>query len=69
MQHIWACTCGAQTPCSESDVRTGSVWHCENCDKSFGCVRPRGDGKAWVTIDPAEVKFFGLFEGNDDAEA
>lgn len=62
IQHIWACTCGAQTPCEDKDIRTGAVWECPGCEKVFGRVRSQNGVSAWVTISPREVKFYRLLE-------
>lgn len=60
IQNIWACTCGAETPCETEDLKGGSVWRCPRCETIFGCVYPRGGGKVWVTIDPSEADFYDL---------
>jgi hypothetical protein len=60
IQNIWACTCGASTPCEEEDTKVGAVWNCPSCEKVFGRVRSRSGTSAWVTISPREVKFYRL---------
>ena len=62
MNWIWACNCGRQTPCQPEDQRLGAVWHCDQCGKHWGCVRPRGGGKVWIEISDSDAAFHRLFE-------
>jgi hypothetical protein len=66
MKYIWSCICGEETECKEEDMQAGAIWHCNSCNKSFGCVRRKAGPKVWVMIDPVEVEFFGLFELPED---
>lgn len=60
LQHIYACACRAETPCEAEDLLLGSVVQCPACKVVAACVRPRGGGKAWITVSPDEVEFYGL---------
>lgn len=62
--HVWACTCGQQTPCRPEDMRLGAVWLCPRCEQVWGCVYPRRGGKAWVKITDDEVAFHDLLGRN-----
>lgn len=64
--HIWACSCGAQTPCRPEDMRLGAVWKCPQCEQVWGCVYPSRGGKAWVKISDDDVAFHDLLAKDDD---
>lgn len=68
MKHIWCCECGAETECRPSDMMAGSVWHCDECGKMFGCVRTRRGLKAWITISPQDADFHRIFEEPEEDE-
>ena len=58
--HIWACSCGVETPCRPEDMRYGAVYQCPGCKQVWGCVYPRDGGKAWVKIADDDVSFHHL---------
>lgn len=60
MQHIWACVCGAETPCRPEDMRLGAVWKCPRCEQVWGCLYPSHGGKAWVKVSDDDVTFHDL---------
>ncbi len=66
--NIWACSCGKHTECRQEDHRLGAVWHCEGCEKTFACVRPKGGGKVWITVSQSDVDFHRLLEVDDGDE-
>lgn len=71
LEHIWVCSCGAQTPCSSADTRIGAVFQCPDCQTIWGCLYPKGGGRAWVKVDQAEAAFHHLLgrpaeEGDED---
>ena len=59
--YIYACRCGAETPCESEDLRIGRVYQCPVC-KSVGARVQGANGTAWITVDPAQVEFYGLLE-------
>jgi hypothetical protein len=62
MQHIWACSCGVQTPCTFDDVKIGAYFQCPACKESaVGVVSKRGR-KEFVRLDRGHVEFLGLFD-------
>lgn len=64
--HIWACACGAETPCRPEDMRKGAVWECQRCRQVWGCVYPQRGGKAWVKISDDDAAFHNLLGRVDD---
>jgi hypothetical protein len=66
MKYIWSCICGEETKCTAEDMQAGAIWHCDSCNTSFGCVHRKAGPKVWITVNPSEVEFFGLWKMNDD---
>lgn len=62
MIHIMACLCGVETPCQPEDQQLGRVWQCPACKRVTTAVYPKRGGKAWITIDPTDVAFYGLLD-------
>lgn len=60
MKCVWACTCGAETPCQPNDIVPGAIFQCPICRRVFGCIRPRAGGQAWITISDQDVVFHRL---------
>lgn len=68
MKFVWVCLCGCETECSNEDQTYGAIWHCEGCEKTFACVRPKQGGKVWINVDPGDVKFHRLLNEPEDEE-
>jgi len=66
--HIWACTCRHETPCTPEDHKLGAVFECPACKQVWGCVRPRRGSKVWVPISEEYVEFHRLLEEVEDGE-
>ena len=60
IEHIWACTCRTETVCRPEDQALGAVFQCPGCHTVWGCVRPKGGGKAWIRIADRDVEFHHL---------
>lgn len=62
IQHIWACSCGLETPCTFADMKIGGYFQCPSCGESaVGVVSKRGR-KEFVKLDREHVDFLRLFE-------
>jgi uncharacterized Zn finger protein len=68
MKYIWACSCGKHTECTREDQQVGAVWHCDECGKTFACVRPRKGGKVWISVAQGDIEFHGLLEEPEPPE-
>ena len=68
IKHIWACTCGAETPCRPEDTRLGAIWQCPRCEQVWGCVSPSRGGKVWVEVTDDDVAFHDLLGKNREPE-
>jgi len=66
INHIWACSCGAQHPCTAEDQAIGAVFHCTDCDITWGCVRSPKGPKVWCALRPSDVEFHGLLENPEE---
>lgn len=63
VEHIMACLCGVETPCTFEDQKVGVVWQCPSCKVVTARVTPRrGGDRIWIKVDPSEVAFYRLLE-------
>lgn len=65
---VWVCQCGAETPCRAADTRIGAVFQCPKCQVIWGCLYPKGGGRAWVRVNPQEAEFHHLLGRPRDEE-
>lgn len=62
MQHIWACSCGVETPCAFADMRIGGYSQCPVCKESAVGLISKNGSKVFVKLDRKHVEFVRLFE-------
>ena len=62
-------SCGAETPCEWGDLNIGRVFQCPACKKVFAHVTPKGGGRAWIRVSPADVKFHRLIAAQETSNA
>jgi len=62
IQHIWACSCGVETPCSFDDMRIGGYFQCPSCGESAVGLVSKDDRKEFVKLNRDHVAFLRLFE-------
>lgn len=61
IQHIWDCTCGAETPCEPDDTKAGAIYQCPACRTVWCGVRPKhGGGVKWIPAPEDLVEFHDL---------
>lgn len=65
MTCIMACKCGNETECTWEQMKLGSIWKCPGCEEVTVAISGNR-GKVWVTIDPSEVKFYGILDPIED---
>lgn len=65
---VYCCECGVETECDRDDLGVGSVMECPSCKLVCGRVTPKRGGRAWVRIEPAQVKFYRLLEEPEEEE-
>ena len=63
----FVCQCGVETSCKAEDLHLGQVFECSACHQVWGCVYPKGGGKAWIRISCEEVLFHSLLGREEDA--
>jgi hypothetical protein len=59
---MYCCECGVNTDCEWEDLNIGRVFECPSCHVVCGHVVPKAGGRAWVRIEPAQVKFYRLLD-------
>jgi len=62
IQHIWACSCGVETPCSFDDMRIGGYFQCPSCGESAVGLVSKDGRKEFVKLNRDHVAFLRLFE-------
>lgn len=62
IDHIYACLCGAETPCEAKDLERGRVFQCPACKEVCARVIPKGGGSAWITVGQRDVEFYDLLD-------
>lgn len=68
LEHIWACTCGAEVACTRQDQLPGAVYRCSGCNQAWGCLTPRGGGRAWIKVEESDVEFHDLLKEPEEEE-
>jgi predicted RNA-binding Zn-ribbon protein involved in translation (DUF1610 family) len=69
MQHIWACSCGLETPCAFDDMKIGGYFRCPMCGESAVGLVSKSGRKEFVRLDRQHVEFLGLFDPPEDDES
>lgn len=69
MQHIWACSCGLETPCTFDDMKIGGYFRCPMCGESAVGLVSKSGRKEFVRLDRQHVEFLGLFDPPEDDES
>jgi hypothetical protein len=62
MKHIHACLCGHEQKTTAEASGLGRVIQCEACKTVWAHVYPHKGGRAWIKVDPSDVKFHRLLE-------
>lgn len=66
VQHIWACSCGVETPCTFDDMKIGGYFQCPACGESAVGLVSKSGRKEFVKLDRSHVEFLRLFEPPTD---
>jgi hypothetical protein len=65
---VFCCECGMETQCGWHDLDIGNIIQCPNCEKVFGCVRPKWGSCVWVEISPKDIEFHRLLDDPEPEE-